>query len=679
LGKYELIEEAGRGGFAVVYRARDTQMGREVALKAVRGNPASEQKFTERFYLEARTAASLRHPNIIPVYDFGEAEGTLYLAMPFVGAGRTLCDLLRERAPLSLEQVLPILTQVADALVYLQEQEPPLVHRDVKPANVLLEGGADRPTAILTDFGLVRSMEASTELTRSGTLLGTPAYMAPEQADPGKWGEVTPLTDVYALSVVAYEMLTGEAPFAGETLSVLRAHADDPPPSPLERLPDLGEDLAQVLLRALAKPPGERYPDARALVDALRQVAEERVQQEEQQAALAGLLAEAQAARQAGDWLTVQDRCVRVMQIDRMHSEALQLMAEATAGLQRESEQEAARRRRAELYERGIEAQDAEHWQAALEAFEGVAAGNPDYRDVQERLAQVRAELQSALWYDEAIAHGEEERWAEACRTWLHVLRERLDYRQGDAVARFLDAVTALLGQYDALGTKPDRSQGLVPPAFEPGETMVWEKDGKEMVFVEAGSFLYGPHKIEVDLPAFWIDRTPVTNAEYAHFVQDTDHKPPIHWQGAMPPNEITEHPVVRVSWRDAQAYAEWAGKRLPTEEQWEKAARGIDGRVYPWGDWEPDRCNTKEAEIRGTTPVGRYSPQGDSPYGCVDVAGNVWEWTASEHERGGRVLRGGSWYNNRSDCGCAARDYFDPDYSYYLFGFRVVSPISLS
>ena len=132
---------------------------------------------------------------------------------------------MAEEGPLSLEQALPILAQLADVLDYLHGRNPPLTHRDIKPANVLLEGEGDSLEVVLTDFGLVRSMEASTRLTQSGTTLGTRAYMSPEQAHPERWGEITPLSDVYALGVIAYEMLVGRQPFLGELATVLHAHA----------------------------------------------------------------------------------------------------------------------------------------------------------------------------------------------------------------------------------------------------------------------------------------------------------------------------------------------------------------------------------------------------------------------------------------------------------------------
>ena len=201
---------------------------------------------------------------------------------------------------------------------------------------------------------------------------------------------------------------------------------------------------------------------------------------------------------------------------------------------------------------------------------------------------------------------------------------------------------------------------------------MVWDKDGKEMVRVPAGEFLYGDKKETRELPTFWIDKKAVTNAEYARFVAEMGHEPPEHWEGKSPPESIADHPVVNVSWHDAVAYANWAGKRLPTEQEWEKAARGTDGREYPWGDKKPtpDLCNFGRNE-GDTTPVGKYSPYGDSPYGCVDMAGNVWEWTASDYGSQRNVLRGGSWINLSHYAPSSYRDRRSPSITSINRGFR--------
>lgn len=214
----------------------------------------------------------------------------------------------------------------------------------------------------------------------------------------------------------------------------------------------------------------------------------------------------------------------------------------------------------------------------------------------------------------------------------------------------------------------------------------MWEKDGKVMVYVPAGEFLYGDKKETIYLDGYWIDKTPVTHAEYKRFLDanpkhpvplvNADWAKPYNWDEKKRtyPTGKENHPVVLVIWDDIRAYAEWAGKQLPTEQEWEKAARGTDGREYPWGEWRDGYANTSEAGIKGISPVGQFSPQGDSPYGCVDMAGNVWEWADSWYEEGKtRVLRGGSWDFPQNFARSACRHNDHPDYRRRNVGFRVV------
>jgi formylglycine-generating enzyme required for sulfatase activity len=197
----------------------------------------------------------------------------------------------------------------------------------------------------------------------------------------------------------------------------------------------------------------------------------------------------------------------------------------------------------------------------------------------------------------------------------------------------------------------------------------------------------------QVSLPAYSLSRTPVTNAQYAAFVQATGHLAPSHWQEGKPPRGREQYPVVRVSWYDAVAYCEWlagvTGKpyRLPTEAEWEKGARGTDGQTYPWGDeWDARNGNTKEGGKEDAMPVGAY-PRGASPYGLLDMAGNVWEWTSSLYVRypyraedgredmtvpEARVLRGGSWLDSADRARCAARRSYIPAYHSRIHGFRI-------
>ena len=196
------------------------------------------------------------------------------------------------------------------------------------------------------------------------------------------------------------------------------------------------------------------------------------------------------------------------------------------------------------------------------------------------------------------------------------------------------------------------------------------------MILIPAGPFLMGsgPSQQAVELPRFLIARYPVTNDEYLRFVKATGHRSPKTWtaEGFRPGQD--RHPVVSVSWEDAVTYAQWAGLRLPSEAEWEKAARGTDGRQYPWGnEFIPENCNTSEAKTDGTRPVDAH-PGGASPYGVMDMAGNVWEWTSTGYDETGQwqVLKGGSWdFKGILDARCAQRVYFRPAFRNGAVGFR--------
>lgn len=243
----------------------------------------------------------------------------------------------------------------------------------------------------------------------------------------------------------------------------------------------------------------------------------------------------------------------------------------------------------------------------------------------------------------------------------------------------------AVLGFFfSPLSGKVDRS--LAAPEAPPG-----------MIRIPEGSFIKGSNDRWPDegpqytyyLDTFSIDKYEVTNSDYKSFVIATRRKPPRNWRGTTYPSEINKHPVTFVTWLDANAYCHWAGKRLPTDSEWEKAARGTDGRWFPWGnDFDPLKANTPQLKLGKTTPVGKF-PEGDSPYGVSDLSGNVWEWTSSfykaypENERPTenygwkyRVLKGGSWVHcSGYKCGISApnfnRSFFHPGTNNHGFGFR--------
>ena len=272
LGKYEILEEIGRGGFATVYKDLDPGLQRQVALKVLHPHLAGDRPFVERFLREARAAASLNHPHIVTIYEVGEEQGDYYIAMQYL-SGPSLMDIIANEAPVGVERAVELLTPVAQALDYAHGRG--FIHRDVKPSNIVLD---EEGRPVLTDFGLVRAEEdASTAtLSMTGMTLGTPQYMAPEQADPDYEGELDGRCDVYALGVVAYELLTGRPPFRGKTpLKVLMAQVSKSPPRPQEVNSNLPEAAGGVLLKALAKIPDERYQSGNAFMQALKQAGSE--------------------------------------------------------------------------------------------------------------------------------------------------------------------------------------------------------------------------------------------------------------------------------------------------------------------------------------------------------------------------------------------------------------------
>lgn len=196
--------------------------------------------------------------------------------------------------------------------------------------------------------------------------------------------------------------------------------------------------------------------------------------------------------------------------------------------------------------------------------------------------------------------------------------------------------------------------------------------DGRPMIHIPAGDFLYGPEKQTLSMEAFLIDKFPVTNLEYKVFIDETRRTEPQHWRKGVWPEGKDNHPVVNVTWEDAAAYAEWAGKRLPTEEEWEKAARGTDGRLWPWGDtFNINKCNTSDCGRLDTTPVGQYSPEGDSPYGVADMAGNVWEWIGGKYSPLRMPLRGGNWLDGAPEAQTFSRRMHTPRRKNDFIGFR--------
>jgi len=613
LGKYEIIEEIGRGGFAVVYRARDAELDRVVALKVLHPYWTADPGFAARFRQEARAAANLRHSSIVTIYEAGEAEGQLYIAMEYLPS-RTLRGLLEAEGALSLERVLPILEQIAEALDYAHGRD--VVHRDVKPGNVIVEETTRGVQATLMDFGLVKAMEGSAALTSQGTLLGSPEYMAPEQADPERAAGVGPAADRYALGIVAYQMLTGRVPFPGNTPATLNAHEHKPVPPPRSLRPDLAEPVEVVLVKMLAKAPADRFASARAFIGRLREG--------QRDAQLAPLYEQLQAAAAEGDWAEVLALGGRIRALAPAYRDVVQLMAQARKRLRR------SQRRQVPAWAWAVGGVVV---LALLVGLGGLELGWWSAEEPMEELGMVPTEVPTERPTEIPTEAPTEEHIKEPTPEPTPVPTEKPVPSLGDTWTRPTDGVVMVYvpaGEFEMGSDDDDVDYALqLCNAYRGDCRREWFEDEQPV------------HTVVLD--GFWIDRTEVTNAQYQQCVETEVCQAPTTCDWGEPTYgdaSKSDHPVVCVDWHGAQAYCEWMGARLPTEAEWEYAARGPEGRVFPWGDafdgtrlnycdtncerdWADETVDDGYAE---TAPVGSY-PAGVSWCEALDMTGNVWEW----------------------------------------------------
>ncbi|MEW5938155.1 MAG: SUMF1/EgtB/PvdO family nonheme iron enzyme [Chloroflexota bacterium] len=638
LGRYHILEQLGEGGMATVYRAHDMRLERDVAVKVIRADQfgsAHLAPMLKRFEREAKSLAKLSHPNILKVLDYGEHDGAPFLVMEFLPGG-TLKERLGGKS-LPWQESIRLLLPIAQALAYAHSEN--IVHRDIKPSNILITQSGE---PMLSDFGIAKILEGekTSELTATGSGIGTPEYMAPEQA----MGKTDARVDIYALGVVLYQMITGHVPFRADTpMAVLLKKSTEALPRPAQYIHGLPGEVENVLVKALAREPENRYQSTRDFVTALQNLLEGKPVPAAK--IPAAPVASAGATLVEAPPVTAQPSASRAN--NRMWigaAGAIILLLICIVG--------------------GI---------ALASTLTSDGPANPEPTRPPETAAPLTESTPDAAQTPTLLP--------------------------------------------SAIPTLP--SPTALPPTEDPN---VNPKDGASLAEVPAGEFLMGSDSFEpyfwgaeapkhpVYLDAFWIYRTEVTNAMFRACVD----------AGACPrPEELSsrthgdyftsprydDYPVIHVAYEAALSYCIWVGARLPTEAEWEKAARGTDGRLFPWGNEGiannlANFCdigcpNTESKEIesgfddgyRDVAPVGSF-PLGASPYGALDMAGNVLEWVSDWYSAsyyaispyqnptgpasGNRhPIRGGSWYSGREGLRPAARASLSPTSSYDTLGFR--------
>jgi serine/threonine-protein kinase len=647
---------------ATVYKAYQPSLGRYVAIKVLPPYHAKAETFIARFIREARAVARLEHPHILPIYDFGREGELSYIVTKYVEGG-TLKDQLGQ--PFDLRRAASIISQVASALDYAHDQG--IIHRDVKPSNILLDHGE---WALLTDFGLAKMTGTSARITGSGVGIGTPAYMSPEQ---GQGLEVDRRSDVYSLGVILYEMLTGRTPYEADSpLSVMVQHITKPLPSPREANPNIPVAVERVILKALVKDPAYRYARAGDLAAAL----EEAVAKAEAPAAKPLPATEAKPPKAAVSYPG----------------------GETT--------------RRAPLTAEPPERPQAPpKWNrivaAAIALLAILALAVAACFATQMLIRLISATPTPTFTVAQALTATAQAMKATATPTPMTTAGLPTDTPTPLPTAIPTTAIptpspTAIPTTATPTGTPtptvtPSPTVTPAPPT-EPAAGTIKVFGDAEMVYIPSGEFIMGsdsgdPNEAPIHtvyLDGFWIDRTEVTNAAFQKCVEAGACNQPLNSSNTRSNyyNNPTfaDYPVIYMNHYDAEAYCRWAGKRLPTEAEWEKAARGTDGRTWPWGNTF-DRSKLGLGPGNDTARVGS-NPEGASPYGVLDMAGNVLEWVADWYSADyytqspvrnpqgpatgvENVLRGGRWWDVEYDLRTTRRWHLGSNERNPALGFR--------
>ncbi|MCI0561400.1 MAG: protein kinase [Nitrososphaera sp.] len=650
ISHYKILEKLGGGGMGVVYKAEDTKLKRLVALKFLPPDLTRDEEAKERFIHEAQAASALDHPNICVIHEIDETEdGQIFICMAYY-EGETLKKKI-ERGPLSIDQTLDLAIQIAQGLAKAHEKE--IIHRDIKPANVFVTNDG---IVKIVDFGLAK-FAGQSRLTKTGTTLGTIAYMSPEQA---RGEEVDHRTDIWALGVVLYEMLTGQLPFRGEYDQAVMYEIVNEDPKPATSLrPEVPATLAQIIDRALSKEPEARHAsatdllnDLKMILGSLRPIDAEEVPRavslsrllRQPRFAVPGIILLSALVTLAFWWFnySANVRWARQKALPEIE----------------------------QLMEKMLWNGEGPYAWAAYELATKAERYIPDDPWLNRlwprfsRYVKIYSESPGARVYAMPYAAVDTD--------WRYVGESPISLRFPIGFSRVKLEKEGFRAVYDLVwnaGFLGDTLNYMLPEAGSLAEDMELLPEASNWYHIptaRAGLHLPGlEHLKDEQISDFLMDRYEVTNKAYKRFVdaggyqdpkywkypfvkdgrtlsweevmalfKDNTGKPgPATWEVGDYPDGQDDYPVAGVSWYEAAAYAEFVGKSLPAIYHWDRAA-------FTWAS--PAIVPLSNLTTTGPLPVG--SSRSMNRFGIYDLAGNVREWCFNENSRGGRFILGGGW-----------------------------------
>ena len=730
VGTYEVIEQIGTGGMATVFKAFDPKTDRFVAIKFLPDQYATDPTLRERFEREARAIAKLGHPHILPLFAYGEDQNVPYMVMPLMETG-TLADRMRQGS-IPLSELSKLLMQIASALDHAHENG--IVHRDVKPSNILLDKAGN---AYLSDFGIARQVGSDGNLTGSHMMIGTPSYMSPEQCHGEQ--DIPPATDQYALGVTIYEAISGRVPFVADTpLKTAWMHINDPLPTLRQLRPDVRPAVESCIEKALSKNREDRYPNcvafaetfaraltadtknleglttvgradikskpvAKPLIDDHPTVTPAKVNQAPTTAPSNMIRNRLKPGNNRATWITGIIGAALIISLLMIASNprglvslVLQATSTNTATLTSTASPTITPSQTATLTASPTVTQ------TASPSTTPSATVTPTPTPTNTATATPTATASStptSTFTATATATDTPTYTPTPTATVTNTATFTPSYTPS-ATATASATPTATFTATSTFTLTPSATPIIagfskLKPITRNADWQpvgIFFANGINLVLVPAGCFEMGSSGLKRDNEApvtkqcfdrpFWIGRTEITNAQFGSYG---------YWAGDKYPRE-------QVSWFDAKNYCEQSGLRLPTEAEWEYAARGPDNLIYPWGN-EFVANNLVFGGSAGnsgnrTEEVGIHIG-GASWVGAFDMIGNVYEWTNSidrfypyiaddgredpTDTKSKRILRGGAYFQSAGEARSSLRVGDDPNSKSRRYGFRCASSFSSS